>query len=78
VNPFTGVANATKMAEPAIKAVTGGALGVFSSVVFLGILAIIAFNYHVPMLDKFSDEQVDCLITYHIRLGRMQYVNAWL
>ncbi|KAA8894006.1 hypothetical protein FN846DRAFT_913388 [Sphaerosporella brunnea] len=77
VNPFTEVANATKMAEPAIEAVMGGALGVVSGV-FLVILAIIAFNYHVPMLDKFSDEQVDRLITYHIRLGRMQYVNAWL
>ncbi|KAA8908797.1 hypothetical protein FN846DRAFT_906048 [Sphaerosporella brunnea] len=67
VNPFTGVANATKMPEPAIKAVAGGALGVFSSVVFLGILAIIAFNHHVPMFDRFSDDQVDRLITFRIR-----------
>jgi hypothetical protein len=56
VNPFTRVATATKIAEPAIKAVAGWVLGVFSSVVFLGILAIIAFNYHVPMLDKLFDQ----------------------
>jgi hypothetical protein len=52
--------------------------GVFWGSVFAVLIAIVAINSGVPKPDKFSDEQVDLLLKFHLSAARMHYINAWM